>query len=197
MSFELAQKSLVLLKNDGILPLKKNIKSIAVIGPHSDSLRLMFGGYTYPAVLDMILEVNVIAEGMEEYVTYSKIEKKAPDTYPGSNITVENPLVESMLRSMFEKSQTILQAIRNTCKNAKFTTPGAAITRAVTGAASNRPCRSGESRRCGNTAIGGKLGWAQSSTMGENLDSMNIGLPGVQEDLGGGPGSGNPQWSCI
>jgi|BioPla2DNA2_1021312.scaffolds.fasta_scaffold02552_11 beta-glucosidase len=183
MSFELAQKSLVLLKNDGILPLKKNIKSIAVIGPHSDSLRLMFGGYTYPAVLDMILEVNVIAEGMEEYVSYSKIEKKAPDTYPGSNITVENPMVESMLRSMFEKSQTILQAIRNTCKNAKIYHARGCDYAGSDRSGFKQAVEAVKAADVAILAIGGKLGWAQSSTMGENLDSMNIGLPGVQEDL--------------
>jgi beta-glucosidase len=38
LALEVAQKSIVLLKNNGILPLKKNeIKSIAVIGPNADA----------------------------------------------------------------------------------------------------------------------------------------------------------------
>ena len=37
---------MVLLKNEGILPLKKdNIKSIAVIGPNSDSIDALRGNY--------------------------------------------------------------------------------------------------------------------------------------------------------
>ena len=38
VSKKIAQDSLILLKNDGVLPIKKGTK-IAVIGPHADSLR--------------------------------------------------------------------------------------------------------------------------------------------------------------
>lgn len=38
---EAARKSMVLLKNDGILPLKKDIKSVAVIGPFADNGRIL------------------------------------------------------------------------------------------------------------------------------------------------------------
>jgi beta-glucosidase len=48
----IAQRSLVLLKNDGILPLSPALKRIAVIGASADSARLMQGDYHYPAHLD-------------------------------------------------------------------------------------------------------------------------------------------------
>ena len=41
---KMAQESIVLLKNDGILPLDKN-KKIAVIGPNADSLNVLLGNY--------------------------------------------------------------------------------------------------------------------------------------------------------
>jgi beta-glucosidase len=44
LSLEAAREAIVLLKNDGILPLKKDIKSIAIIGPNADKAR--FGGYS-------------------------------------------------------------------------------------------------------------------------------------------------------
>lgn len=45
-SLEAARKSMVLLKNDGLLPLDKNkIKSIAVIGPNADSRDALVGNY--------------------------------------------------------------------------------------------------------------------------------------------------------
>ena len=40
-----AEKSLVLLKNDGVLPLKPGLK-IVVIGPHADSTRVLRGNYS-------------------------------------------------------------------------------------------------------------------------------------------------------
>ncbi len=46
VSLECAEKSMVLLKNNGMLPLKKeSLKSIAVIGPNSDSIDALRGNY--------------------------------------------------------------------------------------------------------------------------------------------------------
>ncbi|MBR5974703.1 MAG: glycoside hydrolase family 3 C-terminal domain-containing protein [Clostridiales bacterium] len=46
VSLECAEKSMVLLKNEGLLPLKKeSIKTIAVIGPNSDSIDALRGNY--------------------------------------------------------------------------------------------------------------------------------------------------------
>jgi beta-glucosidase len=44
-----AEQSIVLLKNDGTLPLSKDIKRIAVVGPAANSARLLQGDYHYPA----------------------------------------------------------------------------------------------------------------------------------------------------
>jgi len=40
---EAAAKSMVLLKNDGILPLRKDVRSIAIVGPFADSGRILGG----------------------------------------------------------------------------------------------------------------------------------------------------------
>src|SRR5664279_767655 len=54
---QIAQKSIVLLKNEGdLLPLSKQIASVAVIGPNADSVRNLFGDYAYPAHIETILE---------------------------------------------------------------------------------------------------------------------------------------------
>lgn len=45
MALEMAKKSLVLLKNEGLLPLKQAPKSIAVIGPNADSYDALVGNY--------------------------------------------------------------------------------------------------------------------------------------------------------
>jgi beta-glucosidase len=46
MARDIANKSMVLLKNDGILPLKKGPMRIAVIGPLADQTRYLLGNYT-------------------------------------------------------------------------------------------------------------------------------------------------------
>jgi beta-glucosidase len=44
---KLARESIVLLKNNGVLPLSKDIKSVAVIGPNADDIRAQYGDWTY------------------------------------------------------------------------------------------------------------------------------------------------------
>ena len=56
-SLQAAQKSIVLLKNDGILPLSHNIRSIAVIGPNADNMYNQLGDYTAPQYSDDIITV--------------------------------------------------------------------------------------------------------------------------------------------
>ncbi len=46
MARAMANKAMVLLKNDGILPLKKDATKIAVIGPLADQTRYLMGNYT-------------------------------------------------------------------------------------------------------------------------------------------------------
>jgi beta-glucosidase len=45
-ALEIARKSIVLLKNNKILPLKKTIKKVAVIGPNADDGQMLWGYIT-------------------------------------------------------------------------------------------------------------------------------------------------------
>ena len=45
VSLECAEKSIVLLKNNGVLPLGKNVNTIAVIGPNANSFAALEGNY--------------------------------------------------------------------------------------------------------------------------------------------------------
>jgi len=51
LALEAARESIVLLKNDGILPLSKKVKSLAIVGPNADSTRNLHGDYSYIAHL--------------------------------------------------------------------------------------------------------------------------------------------------
>lgn len=65
LSLEVSKKSLVLLKNDGILPLNKDkIKSIAVIGPNADSRQALVGNYEGTAS-----EYVTVLEGIREFAS--------------------------------------------------------------------------------------------------------------------------------
>ena len=45
LALEMARASIVLLKNDGVLPLARSVKTIAVIGPNADETMTLLGNY--------------------------------------------------------------------------------------------------------------------------------------------------------
>lgn len=50
LAYEAACQSIVLLKNNGVLPLKKEIKKIALVGPNAATVQGLLGDYTYQAM---------------------------------------------------------------------------------------------------------------------------------------------------
>lgn len=73
LSREVAQKSLVLLKNDGILPLSRKLKTVAVIGPTADEIMSLLGNYYgSPAAPVTILQGIREAVGPNTRVLYSR-----------------------------------------------------------------------------------------------------------------------------
>jgi beta-glucosidase len=66
LALEAAREGIVLLKNTGpLLPLKKNLKSIAVIGPNADNAANQLGDYTPKTILHPIV---TILEGIKHKV---------------------------------------------------------------------------------------------------------------------------------
>ena len=66
---KIADESMVLLKNENhLLPLKKDLKSIAVIGPNADNVYNMLGDYTAPQAPGTVVTV---LEGIKSHVSKS------------------------------------------------------------------------------------------------------------------------------
>jgi len=58
LALETARQGIVLLKNQGdLLPLRKDLKSVAVIGPNADHLRNQLGDYTPQVILQHVVTV--------------------------------------------------------------------------------------------------------------------------------------------
>lgn len=66
LPLQVAREGIVLLKNDGILPLSKDIAHIAVIGPNADNTYNQLGDYTAPQNPDDIITV---LEGIRSHVS--------------------------------------------------------------------------------------------------------------------------------
>ncbi len=69
-----AQKSMVLLKNDGVLPLQDDVKTIAVIGPNADSVLALEGNYcgTSSRYVTFLAGIRAYAQKRGIRVLYSK-----------------------------------------------------------------------------------------------------------------------------
>lgn len=65
-----AQQSIILLENNGLLPLSKDIKSIAVIGPNADNQYNQLGDYTAPQSDD---DIVTVLEGIRNTVPHAEI----------------------------------------------------------------------------------------------------------------------------
>jgi len=86
LSVRAAQESIVLLKNENdILPLKKDLKQIAVIGPTADSYDMLLGNYNgFPSRYTTPLKGIINKVGEHTAVVYE----------PGCNIAGNDPLVQ-------------------------------------------------------------------------------------------------------
>lgn len=182
-----ARESIVLLKNEGLLPLSKDIRRIAVIGPHADSMRLFFGCYTFPASIDLAMS-GTMSEmaGMLDLPELDGVDMPAPTSpfFEGSQVRSEAPAVEEALRAMFShKTPTIVQAIQAKCPDAAVVYEKGCDVAGTDRSGFGAAVAAARAAEVVVVTVGGKYGWGSSSTSGEGIDTSHVGLLGVQEEL--------------
>ncbi|MES5823091.1 glycoside hydrolase family 3 N-terminal domain-containing protein [Streptomyces sp. RG80] len=173
LSAELARRSVVLVENDGILPLARGL-DVAVIGPHADAAWLQFPTYAYPAWRDAVRAaerggmMNMVgAEPAKTAWNDSLFTTDDSDTFARRNYGAR-PLHEEIA----EFAGTVL------------TEQGTTLTQPLDDEAIERAV--GVARRCGVVvlALGGASLWFNGErTEGEGSDSADIALPEVQTRL--------------
>ncbi|MBO4328360.1 MAG: glycoside hydrolase family 3 C-terminal domain-containing protein [Bacteroidales bacterium] len=74
LAWNVALESTVLLKNNGILPLGKTVRKVAVIGPNADNMYNQLGDYTAPQDPDRIVTPfeGIRDKGLAEEVLYAR-----------------------------------------------------------------------------------------------------------------------------
>lgn len=185
VSLKAARESIVLLKNDGILPLSKQVKKVALVGPHADSMRLLYGCYTYPAAYERDT-TGSMAEmpGMQAAGKSSEDNPYQMPYLQGSTVRATSPYIEEQLREHYRGiTPTILEAVREKCPDAEI--------RFAKGCEVAGNDRSGfaeavEAAKWADVVLltgGGKYGWGTSCTTGEGIDCDDIGMTGVQNEL--------------
>lgn len=180
VSKKAAQESVVLLKNNGVLPLSGKEKTIAVIGPHAGNARYYFGGYTH---LSMVEAVHAAANSMAGAgARGDNTADICMERVPGTNIQMDET----------EEFHGILKKLHSECRNLvevlKAELPGTKILYAA-GYPKAGADTSGFEEALGMVreadvvvlTLGGKNGSGSVATMGEGVDGTDINLPSCQD----------------
>jgi len=153
---------MVLLKNEGeLLPLSKDLKSIAVIGPNADSIRNLFGDYAYPAHVETLLELknqkNVFNQPLPDNI------QKIDDFIPAiSVLTAIKAQVGASTEVHYAKGCAVNDASTDGFAGAVEAARKAEVAIVV---------------------VGDKAGLTDDCTVGEARDRADLSLPGVQSQL--------------
>ena len=146
----------MLLANDGILPLRDDLRTIAVIGPNADSARNLLGDYAHIAHIETLLEMRDNPIGFP-----------VPD--------------DLSLSDTLEGRSTILDAIRERCADGvevRFAAGGAILE-----ASDAEIQAAADAARGADVAIvvvGERSGLTLECTCGEMRDRMELRLPGAR-----------------
>lgn len=171
---EIARRSLVLLKNDeDLLPLPRDLRRLAVIGPAAPSRRLLCGDYHYPAHVEVYETLGMGDQGVAPVRLPRRPEGVSPEEWEARTFDAH-----------FTRVVPILDAIRG-CVG-----PGTEVLYArgcdVSGDEGPELEEAVEAARRADVAVvvvGERSGLAPACTCGEFRDRAGLGLCGAQERL--------------
>jgi beta-glucosidase len=162
LSRQIAQQSLVLLKNDGnLLPLSKALRKIAVIGPSADSARLLQGDYHYPAHMENSFDPNISPDAP------TPVQRDAVDW------TDHFPPTVTILQGVQRLASSTTEVLyAHGCDILSEDTTGFSEAVAVA-----------KQAEVAIVVVGDKSGLAAGCTTGESIDRVSLDLPGIQQQL--------------
>jgi len=155
---QIASQSMVLLSNDGLLPLKKTIGRLAVIGPNANEWRNLLGAYSYAAQLEYMLSI---------IPPDSPLAGVQPESL--ADHTVNIPTILDAVRAAAPEANVLYA---RGCDNLDPDSSGFA--EAIHAALSSDVVV---------LVLGDRSGLSLNCTTGETRDSVDLRLPDIQRDL--------------
>ena len=181
LSLQSAEESLVLLKNDGVLPAAPAGKKVAVIGWHANSTRALFGGYHAMSMKESSVGVTISMAGISIDPDSPVAGNAVNDCYPGSDVRKEHPAIEALVRKSYPGIHSLLDALRAECPDAEFIYAEGYPYAGNDESGFAQALEAAQSADIVICTLGGHYGWNMSATTGEGIDSSVIGLPPCQE----------------
>ena len=173
-----ALESLILLKNNGVLPFNPNGRKIAVVGCHAQNARCFFGGYTHISMMEAVHAVANSIAGMKA----GSVEGREMITVPGTQIqSDETEAFDGVLRQLKPDCPNLLEELSRRIPEAKIRY---AYGYPIAGDDLSHIDEALEAVAEADLVImtlGGKNGSGSVASMGEGVDGTNINLPFCQE----------------
>jgi beta-glucosidase len=197
---DLTEASLVLLENDGTLPLRTDVGTVAVIGPMAETLRGLFAAYTPVAGAELGLamrrglEVTMAGITEEASGAFRPDEADDPDgrhssdpifdavseVFHSTGVVIDPDELDQLVGALYPNMGTISDAIAQrapvvSVAGCHWALPDEAGIEEAVAAASAADVVV--------LAIGEKTGQVGDATGGEGRDRKTLGLPGAQSQL--------------
>lgn len=188
LASEITDESLVLLENDGLLPLADDVGTVAVLGPMADDMRCLFAAYTPASAVELGL---AIAKGMGSTmvgVPAGELAGRSPDptfdavTHAFHTVEEAAPReeIDARVRDLYPGRPTVFGAIA--ARVPATTARGCGWTFADESRIGDAVAQARDADVV-VLAIGEKTGWVGDATAGEGRDRATLGLPGSQGEL--------------
>ena len=154
---EIARKSMVLLKNNGILPLKQ-VKTLALIGPNAENGRCLLGDYSFASALEIMAWFS--PDGPE---------------LPQKDLT--------RMERYAVKTPTLLEALRTSLDGTEIHYARGCDNLDEDESGFDEAVQVAQSAEAVILVLGDLAGLTPNCTVGETRDNADLMLPGVQEKL--------------
>lgn len=184
LSARMAARAVTLLKNDGdLLPLSRDLRRIAVIGPHADDVAAGFSTYTFADAVKMF---EARATGGEMAMAGIELGGEVPHEALMAIAGELGPVFATDRRAYIESNYAAVSlagAVRRLLPGAEVVAvTGTGVTPAepVDIAAAVATARDAD---VVIMAVGGRSSWSGARTEGEGSDTADITLPAQQVEL--------------
>ena len=186
LSLQSARESMILLKNNGALPLSGEIWKLAVIGPHADCARKFFGGYTHLCMMESVYAVKSSIAGVEDSPVLpggAVLPGGEPVEYvPGTQIqSDEAKLFNDILRLQKPECRSLLEELKLRMPNTEILYAYGYPVAGADESGFKEALKAVEEADAVILTLGGKHGTCSMATMGEGVDAANINLPECQD----------------
>lgn len=188
LSLKSARESMILLKNNGALPLSDKIRKLAVIGPHADCARKFFGGYTHLCMMESVYAMASSIAGVEDSPESGQISSAVlpdgePVKYvPGTHVqSDEARFFDDILHRQKPECKSLLEELKTRIPETEILYAYGYPVAGTDASGFEEALRAVSEADAVILTLGGKHGTCSMATMGEGVDASDINLPECQD----------------